>query len=153
MKTRLLRILVCALALPALAGCIPNGMARPDLTVTAQTSVAPPNCFDAHSRVGALVTVTNVGAADSGPFMVEVNDVWQAEPDGLKAGQRKTLWFDARGFGAFWAQMNVKVDPADQVVEANEANNTYSAPVMTLTPPLPCPTMTPAPSVTPGAAQ
>jgi hypothetical protein len=136
------------LGLVLLAGCAPAALARPDLSARAQTSVAPPVCFDKHSRAGALVTITNSGGADAGPFMVEVNDVWQAVPDGLKAGASKSIWFDARGFGSFWAQMAVRVDPADQVAESDETNNTYTAPVMTLTPPLPCPTMTPAPTVT-----
>jgi hypothetical protein len=131
------------------AACAPTATARPDLTVRAQTSVAPPVCFDTHSRIGAMVTVTNSGGADAGPFMVEVNAIWQAVPDGLKAGQSKSLWFDSGSFGIAWTQMNVKVDPADQVAESDELNNTFTAPVMTLTPPLPCATMTPAPTVTP----
>ena len=140
---------VIAIVALLLAGCAPTATARPDLTVRAQTSVAPPVCYDSHSRIGALVTVTNSGGADAGPFMVEVNAIWQAVPEGLKAGQSKSLWFDKVSFGLAWTQMNVRVDPADQVAESDELNNTFTAPVMTLTPPLPCPTMTPAPTVTP----
>lgn len=117
----------------------------PDLIATVRTSLAPPICFDAHSRVGALVTVTNVGPADAGPFMVEVDKVWQAVPGGLPAGQTITLWFDASVYELPWANMTVTVDAANQVAEGNESNNVTTAFVATLTAPLPCSTATPAP--------
>ncbi len=107
-----------------------------------RTSVAPPLCLDAHSRPGALVIITNTGPADAGSFMVEVNGVWQAVPEGLSAGQSLELWFDGKAYPQPWSEMTVIVDPAHQVAESDETNNTVTSFVATLTPPLPCLTAT-----------
>jgi hypothetical protein len=122
-----------------------GGSGAPDLVAIVRTSLAPPQCYDAHSRAGALVSVTNVGPADAGPFMVEVDGVWQAVPGGLPAGQSIILWFDGSVYKLPWASMTVTVDAANQVVESDESNNVTTAFVATLTPPLSCPTATAVP--------
>jgi len=124
---------------------IQSGSGAPDLIASVRTSLAPPLCFDKHSRVGALVSVTNVGPADAGPFMVEVDGVWQAVPGGLPAGQSITLWFDASVYQTPWANITVTVDAANQVAEGDESNNVTTAFVATLTAPLPCFTATAVP--------
>jgi len=118
------------------------GIGGPDLVASVRTSVAPPLCFDAHSHVGALVSVVNNGSSDAGPFMVEVDGIWQAVPQGLAAGEYTSLWFDGSIYKTPWETMTVTVDAANQVAESDESNNMATAFVATLTPPLPCLTAT-----------
>ena len=64
----------------------------PDLVAFVRTSVAPPTCFDQHSRAGALVTVQNQGLGDAGAFAVDVDGVRQTVWKGLKAGESIVLF-------------------------------------------------------------
>ncbi|HFD40923.1 MAG TPA: FHA domain-containing protein [Anaerolineae bacterium] len=133
----------------------------PDLTVAAarielETGGA---CNYASTQLGVRVEVQNVGAADAGPFVVEVNGA-QQNVAGLPAGQTASLWFP--GYNAAGENV-VSVDVHNQAAESNEDNNHFAQqlPVPTLPPtctppppdstdtPTPPPTRTPPPTPTP----
>lgn len=142
MKTAALFILSIFL-LTACAAQTPTVVPLPDLTIPhARTSLTPPLCLGSHSKAGALVYIANVGTADSGAFVVNVNDVEQTV-EGLPAGESRQLWFDQAG--QTWLDIRVTVDVDEQVAESSEDNNAFVAPVVTLTPPVPC-------TPTPGAS-
>jgi hypothetical protein len=117
----------------------------PDLTVkyvqiTLETGA---DCNYTSTKLGTRVVVENIGAADAGPFAVEVNGVQQTVEAGLAAGQTASLWFEGYAFGG---ETRVSIDPASQVTESNKANNSVSQ--MVPIPTLP-PTCTPPPAAAP----
>jgi subtilase family serine protease len=83
----------------------------------------------------------NIGSADAGPFVVEVNSAQQTVASGLHAGQTDTLWFPEC---VYPGENTAFVDAAFQVTESNENNNQLSQllPIPTL-PPTCTPTSTP----------
>ncbi len=133
----------------------------PDLTVAAARIELETggDCAYVSTQLGVRVEVQNVGAADAGPFVVEVNGA-QQNVAGLPAGQTASLWFP--GYNATGENV-VSVDVHDQVVESNEDNNRLAQqlPLPTLPPtctppppdstdtPTPTPTLTPSPTSTP----
>jgi hypothetical protein len=141
------RYLFSALACSLLVAC--TGPAAesptpslPDLSAVARTSLYPFNCFTPGSRPGTLVTVENRGQADAPSFQIAVGDSVQTV-DGLAAGQSEVVFFSDVLEGDTPGQFEVKVDPENTVAESNEQNNTYSGYVATLTPPVPCGSVTP----------
>jgi len=90
----------------------------------------------------AQVTVRNGGAADAGPFVVELNDTRQTVNGGLAAGAAVVLEF-ASGFSG--GENTATADVDNQIAESDESNNalTVSIPV-----PSPIPTCTPTPTGT-----
>jgi hypothetical protein len=137
----LICILLVAACTTAQQTSTPSSTSLPDLVVTqARSSLNPPLCLGSHSRAGSLVNIENVGGTDAGPFVVTVNGVDQTVSEGLAAGANFQLFFEAQ---SGWTDIQVTVDSASQVAESDESNNSYVAPMITLTPPLPC---TPTPS-------
>jgi hypothetical protein len=97
-------------------------------------------CMLGHAPLGVRAVIENVGAADAGPFAVEINDSRLQVAEGLAAGEQTTLW--AAGY-ASGTENRVVVDAASQVPEANEYNNYFAQRVPI---PTPLPTCTPAPT-------
>jgi hypothetical protein len=108
---------------------------QPDL-VLARTQIELESggaCDYASTQLGVRVWVENVGGADAGPFVVEVNGAEQMVPGGLASGQSIDLWFT----GYVQNGENVlSVDATSQVQESDEYNNTLAQrlPVPTLPP-------------------
>jgi hypothetical protein len=100
-------------------------------------------CDYASKQLGIRVLIENTGTADAAPFVVEVNGVPQTMADGLEAGRSHDLWFEEY---AYSSENVVVVDPAQQVQESGEENNTLSVrlPIPTLPP-----TCTPPPEAPP----
>lgn len=126
----------------------------PDLVVSSmkielQTGGA---CDFTSTELGVRVWAQNVGAADAGLFVVELNGAQQTVSAGLPAGQTISLWFP----GYVMAGDNTAtVDVNNNVYEGNEENNTAAQmlPVPTLPPtctppPSDVPTNTPTPTPT-----
>ncbi len=123
--------------------------AQPDLAVQQiQIELESGGACDYRStQLGTRVWIANVGGADAGPFVVEVNGVAQSVPDGLASGQTISLWF--AGY-IHDGENTVLVDSTSEVQDPNRGNNATSQrlPVPTLPPtctPLPArlPTATP----------
>jgi hypothetical protein len=112
---------------------------------------------------GARVSVSNIGVADAGPFVVDLDTEWGGQhlsvDAGLAAHEGTSLWFPSSGGGLL-----AIVDATLMVTESDENNNTrfgfwYTAtppptcsptPRATLTPtPMPTDTYTPMPTFTP----
>ena len=83
------------------------------------------------------VSVDNFGVGEAGPFEVTINN-GSTNVDGLGSLEETTasVTFDAGPIGS----INAEVDSAQQVVEVDETNNTYT---IMFTPPPPCATPTP----------
>ena len=83
------------------------------------------------------VSVDNFGVGAAGPFEVTINN-GSTNVDGLGSLEETTasVTFDAGPIGS----INAEVDSAQQVVEVDETNNTYT---IMFTPPPPCATPTP----------
>lgn len=83
------------------------------------------------------VSVDNFGVGDAGPFEVTINNS-STNLDGLSSlGEAEAaVSFSEGPIGG----INAEVDSAQQVVEVDETNNSYS---IVFTPPPPCPTPTP----------
>lgn len=98
-------------------------------------------CDYVSTQLGIRVMVVNMGDADSGPFVVEVNGSQQTVEMGLAAGQKSMLWFETYDQAG---QNRIGVDVALQVEERNEDNNWLAQrlPIPTLPP-----TCTPPPTV------
>jgi hypothetical protein len=79
-------------------------------------------CDYRSTQLGIHLVVANVGHADAGPFIVEVNGA-QQPVDGLAAGQTVSLWFPGYSQGG---QNTVAVDATNQVEESNEEDNAFS---------------------------
>ncbi len=98
------------------------------------------DCAYTSTELGVTVWIENGGAADAGPFVVEVNGAQQTVADGLAAGKTLSLWFP----GAVQDGENrVILDATLQVRETREENNSLSQrlPIPTLPP-----TCTPPPA-------
>ncbi len=83
------------------------------------------------------VSIDNFGVGDAGPFEVTINN-GTTNLDGLGSlGEAEAaVSFESGPIGG----INAEVDSAQQVVEVDETNNTYS---IMFTPPPPCATPTP----------
>ena len=118
----------------------------PDLTVnsmgiTLETGGA---CNYTSTQLGVRVWFQNIGSADAGPFVVEVNGAQQTVTSGLHTGQTDTLWFLEY---VYPGENTAFVDATFQVTESNKNNNQLSQflPIPTL-PPTCTPTPTPVAS-------
>jgi len=100
-------------------------------------------CVNAYSPYGIRVQIKNVGAANAGPFFVELNGILQEVHYGLLVGQSIELHFAGTIPSG---QYEATVDVTNQVVESREDNNTFSFHAPTPTPPPLCvPTVTATP--------
>jgi subtilase family serine protease len=90
-------------------------------------------CDYASTQLGVRVVIENAGAADAGPFDVEVNGVGQTVAGGLAAGESISLWFP--GYESM-GENEIIVDVLGDVKEGGEGNNTFiqRLPVPTLPP-------------------
>jgi hypothetical protein len=111
------------------------------------------DCDFTSTQLGTTVVVKNLGGADAGPFVVEVNGSQQRIEAGLAAGQTASLWFEGYASGG---ETRVVVDATSQVAESDEGNNTFvqMVPIPTLPatctpPPASPPTATPEPPPSP----
>jgi subtilase family serine protease len=103
-------------------------------------------CMVAYAPYGIRVIVQNTGDAAAGPFAVQLNSAEQTVAAGLAAGQSIELHFAGTVPSG---QYTAVVDPADQVAEHNESNNTQTFMAPTPSPPpicTPTPTGTPTPT-------
>jgi len=116
----------------------------PDLTVNSMgiTLETGGDCNYTSTQLGVRVWFQNIGRADAGPFVVEVNGAQQTVTSGLHTGQTDTLWFPEY---VYPGENTASVDASFQVTESNEDNNQLSQvlPIPTLPP-----TCTPAPTPT-----
>jgi subtilase family serine protease len=85
------------------------------------------------------MVVDNLGTADAGPFDVVINGETTRVTEGIPAGGQAeaTITFKSGPVGG----VDAEADPANEVMESNETNNTY---MILFTPPPPC--ATPSPS-------
>jgi len=124
----------------------------PDLVVIGMsiTLETGGDCNYTSTQLGVRVVFGNVGSADAGSFVVDVNGAQQTVAAGLPQGETGSLWFSGYVFGP---EENVAVvDATFQVEESNEDNNTLAQIVPIPTLPQPCtptPTATPTPTPTP----
>jgi hypothetical protein len=119
---------------------------KPDLTikfVVLEMEGRQGNCVNAYTPYGIRVQVENIGSADAGPFVVELNSSRQNVDDGLPAGQSVVLFFAGTSPDGNYQAV---VDATNQVTESREDNNTLSYIAPTPTPPALC---TPRPAATP----
>ena len=118
----------------------------PDLTVNSMgiTLETGGDCNYTSTQLGVRVWFQNIGSADAGPFVVEVNGAQQTVTSGLHTGQTDTLWFPEY---VYPGENTASVDTSFQVTESNENNNQLSQvlPIPTL-PPTCTPTPTPTAS-------
>ena len=118
----------------------------PDLTVNSMgiTLETGGDCNYTSTQLGVRVWFQNIGSADAGPFVVEVNGAQQTVTSGLHTGQTDTLWFPEYVYSG---ENTAFVDAILQVTESNENNNQLSQllPIPTL-PPTCTPTSTPVAS-------
>jgi hypothetical protein len=118
----------------------------PDLTINSMgiTLETGGDCNYTSTQLGVRVWFQNIGSADAGPFVVEVNGAQQTFTSGLHTGQTDTLWFPEY---VYPGENTAFVDASLQVTESNENNNQLSQvlPIPTL-PPTCTPTPTPTAS-------
>jgi subtilase family serine protease len=133
------------------ASATPGNASLPDLTIVSayvEMSGRTGSCVTSYTPYITRVQIANIGSADAEPFSVSGNGTTQSV-SGLAAGQSMTLDFPLAS-GSFTAV----VDSANQIVESNKANNSYTRDVsVTPTPPPTCtktPTPTPTGSTTAG---
>jgi subtilase family serine protease len=93
------------------------------------------NCVNVYSPYGIRVQIKNIGSADTGAFLVDLNGVAQEVNDGLRVGQLIELQFAGTIPSG---QYQATVDVTDQVVESREDNNAFSFHAPTPTPPPLC---------------
>jgi len=114
----------------------------PDLTINSMgiTLETGGDCNYTSTQLGVRVWFQNIGSADAGPFVVEVNGAQQTVTSGLHTGQTDTLWFPEY---VYFRENTALVDATFQVTESNENNNQLSQvlPIPTLPP-----TCTPTPT-------
>ena len=105
-------------ASPAVAASPTAG--QPDLVITNITleSDSSDPCEQSKDHLFVSVRVHNQGEADSGAFIVSINNTWQNVSAGLNAGQSLTLWFSG-----YQEEITVQIDPSSQVMESREGNN------------------------------
>jgi subtilase family serine protease len=89
------------------------------------------------------VQIENIGSANAGPFVVDLNGSRQQVDDGLMAGQSVVLFFSGTTSSGNY---EATVDAANQVMESREDNNSLSYIAPTPTPP---PLCTPMPTIAP----
>ncbi|MBI2906268.1 MAG: hypothetical protein HYX92_01290, partial [Chloroflexi bacterium] len=112
----------------------------PDLKLIS-LSITDDNC-----QYGTRVGIANIGGADAGRFVVDLNQARQTVP-GLAAGQSTSVWF--KGFGGL---TDVTVDALNEVAESDESNNRwhmYNTPPSIPPPCTPTATITATPTSTP----
>jgi hypothetical protein len=102
-------------------------------------------CDYASTQLGVRVWIQNAGPVDAGPFVVEVNGVQQAVPEGLPAGETISLWFE--GY-VHEGENVIRIDATSQIEEGDEGDNVQ---VQRLPMPTLPPTCTPPPTVPPTA--
>ena len=130
---------------PIVPDPLPENTSQPDLTIkliylemTGRRSA----CVEAYTPYEIRVLVENIGLADAGPFVVEMNGMQQQVDGGLAAGEVIGLYFAGTTPSG---QYEAIADSTDQVVEREEENNTRSFIAPTPTPPMLC-TATPTPA-------
>lgn len=98
----------------------PNG-GLPDLRVSSMSYELETDgsCVDSRGMgfMGVGVIIGNLGEGDAGKFSVWLDGTEQVVTQGLAANQYVRLWFPT-------GSSNVMVDPANEVWESDEANNT-----------------------------
>ncbi len=136
---------------PAL--CTPNPTTLtqpPDLVITymyLEMEGRTGACMFAYAPYGIRVIVVNTGDVAVGSFAVQLNGTEQTVAAGLAAFQSVELHFPGTVPSG---QYTAIVDPAGQVVESDESNNTQTFMAPTPTPPPICtPTPTNSPTATP----
>jgi hypothetical protein len=129
----------------------PASAGLPDLTIEylQMTLEAGGQCVLGYPYppLGTAAYVANLGDADAGPFVLQVNDATLLVADGLAAGEHRRIWLATLR----WPDASSAVIDATFVVaESNEDNNAYQGivPIPTL-PPSCTPTRTPTVTVTP----
>lgn len=130
--------------------------ALPDLVVTGMRIELEPgaSCLMPGRSLGIWAEFANIGNADAGPFVVEVNGAQQTIGLGLPQGATASLWFASYPLGGDSTAM---VDATFLIEESNEENNRLTMPLPLPTPPPTCtptptPTATPTPRARPGDA-
>jgi hypothetical protein len=116
----------------------------PDLIVQSMSLEANQPCYSPTFQVGVRVYLKNIGNANAGAFVVDLNGVRQTVSAGLAAGQTTSLWFSNYNSGTTSV---ATVDVTNLVVELNESNNQLSQLLPSPTPPPTC-TNTPTPTWT-----
>jgi hypothetical protein len=110
------------------------------------------SCDYSSTQLGIRLLVENVGDADAGSFVVDVNGVQQVIDTGLAAGKSISLWFQGyRRDG----DNRIMLDSALEIGESDEGNNAVSQrlPIPTLPPPCtPAPAESPSGLATPPAS-
>jgi len=122
----------------------PTAPPRPDLTVNWMKIELETggSCNYTSTSLGVRTEIANIGSADAGFFILDVNGVQRSIPS-LDAGSNSRHWFIGYNYG----QENVAiVDVLQQVTESNENNNELRQ--MLPIPTLP-PTCTPSPPPSP----
>jgi hypothetical protein len=123
----------------------------PDLVVTyAYISMAGYHggCIPQYTTMVIVACVRNQGPGTAAPFDISVNETFGAHAPGLDAG--KDACFDTAPAPYGFSPVTIVVDPANQVPESIETNNTWTALLPIPTPPLLCTaTPSPTPSQTP----
>jgi hypothetical protein len=105
------------------------------------------DCNYTSTQLGTRVGVENLGVADAGPFVVEVNGAQQTVETGLAAGQATSLWFEGYAYGS---ETQVTIDPEALIPDSNRENNSLSQMVPIPTLPATCtPSRAAAPTDTP----
>ncbi len=108
-------------------------------------------CDYTSTQLGIRVWIENLGAAETGPFVVEANGAYLEVAEGLAPGETLTLWFSDYSQDG---ENIIAVDATEQVEEIDESNNSFAQrlPVPTL-PPTCTPPSADAPPTTPAVAQ
>lgn len=108
----------------------------PDLVVHYSTYYRPEKC----GTQGYIdkVMVANVGTADAGAFVVEVNGVTLSEVPSLPVGE--TIEFSLNEFSMSGLEVRMMADAREEVMELDETNNVGWWSSMTSIFVIPCPT-------------
>ncbi len=110
----------------------------PDLVVSYSTYYNPEQC----GVQGYIdqVMVTNVGGADAGAFVVEINGVRLPEVPSLAVGE--WIQFALDDFAMVGTEVRIMADVTGEVMETDETNNFGQWSSMTSVFVIPCPTPT-----------
>jgi len=116
-------------------------IALPDLAIDmVRIELENISCLLPGAPLGVRVFFDNIGQADAGNFVVNVNGVTQTV-GGLPANAGQALFFAGAG-----NPVTITLDSTNLVTESDETNNTFSDMVPVPTAPFPCtPTFTPSP--------
>lgn len=122
---------------------------KPDLVIRSMNIqlATGGSCNFTSTQLGIRVTIENIGNANAGAFVVEVNGVRQTVSEGLTQGTTKILWYPG-----YSGSNSATVDVTGLIIESNESNNTLtqSPPIPTLPPTCtPTATLTRTPTYTP----